>query len=389
MSKEPERSASDKTDSPAPFFTARQRGIVADGLTVLAASAVLAFIGALAWGAVRAAALLQHVLAPFLAAAMLALLCKPYYDWLYRRLRRHGLALTFFFLSVLIPLALVGWFFGGLLVAQVNGLLTRIPRLLEWGDALVAEKLPELRPLLERYGLWDSLKRYFSGTRELTPHSWLASFGDRALLAGAGLLQTIVGLLGWIVLPVYMAFFMSGTPPDASSIGRFLPFLKENTREDIVTLATEFQNIMVAFFRGQVLVALIQAVMFAVGFWLVGIEFGFLLGFLLGLFNIVPYLGNALGLMAILPVAFFGGGLVRLLLTLLVFTCVQSLESWVITPRIMGRRTGLHPVAVIFSLFFWSALLGGFMGLLLGIPLSAFVTVLGRLIRDKYIRPLV
>jgi predicted PurR-regulated permease PerM len=68
---------------------------------------------------------------------------------------------------------------------------------------------------------------------------------------------------------------------------------------------------------------------------------------------------------------------------------VQSLDSYFITPRIMGRRTGLHPVTIIFSLLFWSVVLGGFLGLLLGIPLSAFVVVLGRLLRSKYIRELV
>ncbi len=373
----------------APFFTSRQRGIVADGLTVLAASAVLAFVGTVLWALVSTAAALQHVLVPFLAAAMLALLCKPYYDWLHHHLHRHGLALLAFYLSVLLPLGVAIWFFGGLLISQVNGLLMHIPRMLTWGENLVVEKLPELQPFLERYGLWDSLQQKLSGPGGLTSRAWLARVGDRALLAGAGVLQTVVGLLGWVVLPVYMAFFLSGKPPEAASIGRFLPFLKEETRDDIVNLAVEFQNILVAFFRGQVLVALIQAFLFGIGFWLVGIEFGFLLGFLLGLFNIVPYLGNAIGLIAILPLSFFGGGLSRLGLTLLVFVTVQTLDNWFITPHIMGRRTGLHPVTVIFSLLFWSALLGGFMGLLLGIPLSAFATVLGRLIRDKYIKPLV
>lgn len=375
--------------SAAPFFTPRQRGIVADGLTVLAASAVVGFVGILIWTGVRMLAALQQVLAPFLAAAVLALLCKPYYDWLFGRLRRHSLALTAFYLSVLIPLGLAVWFFGGLMVAQVNGLLHRIPDLLAWIEEAASERLPDLEPLLERYGLLDSVRRHLADHQNLAPQAWLARFGDRALLAGAGLLQRVIGLLGWVVLPVYLAFFMAGKPPEAGSIGRFLPFLKAETRNDIVALAVQFQNILVAFFRGQVLVALIQALLFGVGFMCIGIEFGFLVGFLLGLLNIVPYLGNAIGLMVVLPLAFLGGGTMHLLLALGVFVTVQSLDGWIITPRIMGHRTGLHPVTIIFSLFFWSVLLGGFLGLLLGVPLSAFVTVLGRLLRDKYVRELV
>jgi predicted PurR-regulated permease PerM len=350
---------------------------------------VVGFVGVLLWTMVRMIAALQQVLAPFLVAAILALLCKPYYDWLHRRLRHHSFALIAFYLSVLIPLGLAVWFFGGLLIGQINGLLERLPRMLHGIEELLARRLPELRPVLERLGVWHGLEQVLTAPGGWASSDWLSRVGDRALLAGAGLLLRVIGLLGWVVMPVYLAFFLSGKPPEAAAIERFLPFLKPATRADIVALAVEFQNILVAFFRGQVLVALIQALLFGLGFWLIGIEFGFVIGFILGLMNIVPYLGNAIGLMVLLPLAFLGGGMTQLLLALAVFAAVQTLDGWVITPRIMGQRTGMHPVTIIFSLFFWSVVLGGFLGLLLGIPLSAFVTVLGRLLRDKYVRELV
>ena len=79
------------------------------------------------------------------------------------------------------------------------------------------------------------------------------------------------------------------------------------------------------------------------------------------------------------------GGGVLLSLCLLVFAIVQTIDAYFLTPRIMGNRTGLHPVVVIFSLFFWGLLLDGMLGLLLGIPLSAFFVAVWRLAKQQYL----
>ncbi len=372
------------------FFTPRQRGIVADGLTVLAASAVVGFVGVLVWALLAVVSGLQQVLAPFLVAAMLAMLFKPYYTLLNRLFRgSHVLSLALFFLSLLVPLGLVVWFFGELLVAQVIGLLDRIPDLIQRMEHLPAQSRADLLRLLERFQLWNPETQTLLPVANWNAQALFNRFGSHLVRAGIGAWEVVVALLGWLVLPIYLAFFLVDEPPSAASIRRYLPFLKESTREDIVDLAVQFENIILSFFRGQVLVALVQALLFGLGFWIAGLEFGFVIGFTLGLLNIVPYLGNAVGLLLIVPMAFLAGGLWQVGGVLLVFMVVQSIDSYFITPRIMGRRTGLHPVTIIFSLLFWSVVLGGFLGLLLGIPLSAFVVVLGRLLRSKYIRELV
>ena len=374
----------------ASFFTPRQQGICADGLTVLAASAVVAFVGLLVWLLLSIMSALQQVLAPFLVAAMLAMLFKPYYTMLCRAVRGSNVvALGVFFLSVLIPVGLIVWFFGEMLINQVIGAIDRIPELLQRMEHLPEAQRADLQKLFERLHLWDADTGRFTLAANWNAQTLFNRFGSHLMRAGIGAWDLIVALLGWMVLPVYLAFFLVDEPPSAASIRRFLPFLKETTREDIVELAVQFENIILSFFRGQVLVALIQALLFGLGFWIVGLEFGFIIGFVLGLLNIVPYLGNAAGLLVVVPMAFLGGGLWQLGAVLLVFAVVQTLDSYLVTPRIMGSRTGLHPVAIIFSLLFWSVVLGGFLGLLLGIPLSAFVVVLGRLLRSKYIRELV
>jgi predicted PurR-regulated permease PerM len=148
---------------------------------------------------------------------------------------------------------------------------------------------------------------------------------------------------------------------------------------------------MVAFFRGQLIVAFLQGLLYAAGFSLVGLRYGFILGLLLGFLNIIPYLGSIIGLGIALPLAFFqpGGGLNTLIAVVVVFSIVQLIESYVLTPKIMGDRTGLHFMAIIFAVFFWGAALGGILGMLLAIPLTAFLASMWRLAKERYITELV
>jgi len=148
----------------------------------------------------------------------------------------------------------------------------------------------------------------------------------------------------------------------------------------------EFVSIVESFFRGQMLIGLFMGVLLALGFTLVGLKFGLFIGLALGLLNIVPYLGTIVGLAVALPLAFFqpGGGWQIVGLVLLVKIIVQAIEGWVLTPKIMGDRTGLHPVTIIVAIFFWGTAFGGVLGMLLAIPLTAFFVTAWRLAKQKY-----
>jgi predicted PurR-regulated permease PerM len=208
------------------------------------------------------------------------------------------------------------------------------------------------------------------------------------LSAGGNIASGIVSLLGWVIAPVYLAFFllMPKLRPDAVTANN-LPFLKKETAEDAVYLFREFFNLVVIFFRGQIIIALLQGILFAIGFSLAGLQYGTVLGLMLGFLNIVPYLGSMVGLSVCLPLAWFqdGGGMPLTLVVIGVFTLVQCIEGYFLTPKIMGERTGLNPLVIIVAIFFWGSALGGILGMILAIPLTAFLVVLWRLMRDKYI----
>ena len=194
--------------------------------------------------------------------------------------------------------------------------------------------------------------------------------------------------MSWAIAPVYLIFFllMPALRPEALSANSF-PFLKEETAKDLVYLLSEFVHLVVTFFRGQIVIALLQGILYSIGFSLVGLEYGAVLGLILGFLNIVPYLGSMIGLAITLPTAWLqvGGGWDVLLMVILVFSIVQMIEGYILTPRIMGDRTGLHPLTIIVAIFFWGSALGGILGMILAIPLTAFLVVLWRLARDKYI----
>ena len=201
--------------------------------------------------------------------------------------------------------------------------------------------------------------------------------------------STSSGIPTWIITPVYFAWFL--TSPFRLDTDRVLPFLKPGTREDVSYLLHEFIDITVGFFRGQLIIAFLQGLLFAAGFSLVGLRYGFVIGLALGLLNVIPFLGNMIGLAVAIPIAFFqtDGGWLTCLRVLAAVLVVQQIEGWFLTPKIMGQRTGLHFIAIIVAIFFWGTALGGVLGLILAIPLTAFLASLWHLAREKYIPEIV
>ena len=380
---------------PAISFTERQNGIVAAGITVLCATLVTGFIALILWALLALLSAVSVVLTPLLVALILTLLLKPYYLWLHRRLRRSNLlAIPVLFLSILLPLAALLFFFGALFVTQLVSLVEYLPTLAERVTDAMTASHPDLQAFLTKYGLEEKIPLLAD------PHAFIASLaeqisfndvGGRALSVGMGAIRYVASLVGWLVVPVYLIYFLTAQPFSGRNAETFLPFLKPATRRDVTYLIDEFFTIIVAFFRGQLTIAFVQGLLFGTGFWLVGLPYGFLIGLTLGCFNLVPYLGNVVGLAVTLPMAFFGeaGSVVRLVLVLAVFCVVQVLDGYFITPRIQGKKTGLSDPAIIFSLLFWGVVFRGLLGVLLAIPLSAFIVVVWRLLKNKYIKELI
>ena len=332
----------------------RQRSTVAAAVTVLSAVVILSAAGAIVWLLGAFLARFSQVFLPLAVAGVVALILEPYYGWFLEKLKNPALALVAVFLAVLLPSSGLLWLFGDLVVEQVSGLLEKLPGWWQSIESQLEERWPRLKALIKEYGLDQRLASATEG-HEGALISVVQILGDKILSAGVSLFGALGGLFSWAVFPVYVAFFllMSGSSKEETSTEKIeepqvedgnegaidkpfegwvhdvLPFLKPETRENVAYLVQEFLNIIVAFFRGQFLIAFLQGVLYALGFTLVGLEGGFVLGMMLGFLNIIPYLGSIVGLGVALPLGLFqeGGGWTLVAAILVVFMVVQTIEG--------------------------------------------------------------
>ena len=361
-------------------FTDGQRKTVATGLTVLSLTLVVAFAVFTTWIVLKLLSFAAPALVPVVMGFFLALFFRPYYAWWKKVLRNPTAALVVMLLTVLVPVGLLCWYSGSVIVDQVSNLIAQGPELLRQVSNWFHDTFPKLHALtMQVFGSYESLDKVYE------------KYGMDALKASFGALKCLSGVVSVLVTLIFFVFFLMTKERRGSEIVAQMPFLKEGTREFVATQIDTFVEILVSFFQRQVVICLIEGVMYGTGFWLVGLPYGFLIGFALGVLNLIPLFGSVVCLPVALPLAYFvhGGSLTRLLLVLSVWLVGQGLDGYCITPKIQGDKTGLGYAGVIFSFFFWATILGPLVGMLLAIPLSAFCVVLWRAVKARYIRPVV
>ena len=361
-------------------FTNGQRKTIATGLTVLSLTLTVAFVAVTAWILLKVLSFAAPAVVPVVLGFFLALFFKPYYQRLKRGMRNPTLALVVMLATVFVPLGLLLWYAGAVLVDQVSNLVAQAPALtkqvVDWFQAT----FPRLHGLLAQMGVpYDNLGQIYT------------QYGATALKAGTGALKCLAGVISALVTLIFFVFFLMTKDRRGSEIVAEMTFLKPETRGFVADQIDLFVGILVSFFQRQTVICLIEGVMYGTGFWLVGLPYGFLIGFALGVLNLVPFFGSVVCLPVALPLAYFahGGSLTRLVLVLCVWGAGQLLDGYLITPKIQGNKTGLGYAGVIFSFFFWATVLGPLLGMLLAIPLSAFCVVLWRAVKARYIKPVV
>ena len=366
-------------------LSSQQKKLVAAGVTILAAVISIAALVILLVYLARFFQAFSHVFLPLAVASIAATMLSPWYEWLRARMPM-PIALTLVFLSIIAPMGAVVTLFGALIAGQITELVDQLP--IWWAN--MVNWFAEHRPNIERIKNTELFNQVGDALR--TTDGPMIALGKyivaKTISAGSGLTSGIVSLAGWVIVPVYLALFLMMPRIHPRSLtAEHLPFFKPGTASDVIYLIGEFFNLVAIFFRGQILIALIQGILFAIGFSLAGLKYGAVLGFVLGFLNIVPYLGSMVGLSVCLPLAWFqtGGGATLLIVVIAIFCLVQLIEGYYLTPKIMGKATGLNPLAIIVGIFFWGTALDGILGMILAIPLTAFVVVFWRLAREKYI----
>jgi predicted PurR-regulated permease PerM len=184
-------------------------------------------------------------------------------------------------------------------------------------------------------------------------------------------------LVGLFLIPVYAFYFLLEKRGIKSKWAEYLPLAKSHLKDELAFVIGAINDYLIAFFRGQVLVAICDGILYAIGFSLIGLPYAVLLGVVATVLTLIPYIGAAITFATALALAFLQyADWLHPLMALGVYVTVQLLEGFVIQPKILGDRVGLHPLTIIIAVITGTTLLGGVLGGILAIPLTAALRVL-------------
>jgi predicted PurR-regulated permease PerM len=187
---------------------------------------------------------------------------------------------------------------------------------------------------------------------------------------------------------VYLFFFLKDSVSIRDHWHDYMPLRASRFKTELVSTLQEINGYLVSFFRGQVLVGIIDGILVGIALFIFDLPYAILIGVFMAILGIIPYIGNILCLIPACIIAYLHAQTASVPFDLepwtyvgcviLIFIGVQQINSLVTAPKIVGDSVGLHPLTVIFSMLFWSLVLGGFVGALLAVPLSAAVKVIFR-----------
>ncbi|QDW66214.1 AI-2E family transporter [Luteimonas granuli] len=322
--------------------------------------------------------LLGPILTPFVLAALLGWLGDPLVDRLEASGRSRNTAVVLVFTAMLLLVVLALVILVPMVVDQVRTLVDSLPGYRDW---LLQTVLPwiEARAGID-LGAWLDPTRALEFFREHSERATSLATTALGMVSRSGFAIVTWGV-NIVLVPVVTFFFLRDWDRMVAGVASVVP---RDHIDTVSRLARESSDVLGGFLRGQFLVMLILGVMYGVGLWLVGIELGLLIGLIAGLFTFVPYLGPTSGIvLGVVAALVEHGDWQHVAGVLAVFGIGQLIESYWLTPKLVGDRIGLHPVAVIFAVMAGGVLFG-FVGMLIALPAAAVVNVLLRFAHERY-----
>jgi predicted PurR-regulated permease PerM len=367
------------TPYPKVYPTPWQKKILWGALTALA----IAFIGALAAyliiGTGRVLGFLQPLLIPVAVAGIFAYLLNPLVEKLIRwGMPRVSAVLTIFAL-VCVFMALVGLWVAPEIYQQSKDFAEKLPEYIGKSRDVVTGEVNRIvdwlkwrfpnTPILAQGTEWAQKQ-----LPEIPLKAWkFISGGVQGFLGIAGF------LLGLVLVPIYLYYFLMNSEPISKRWGDYLPLRASPFKDEVVDCLNEINSYLIAFFRGQIFVTLIDGTLISIALLILGLNFALLIGLMVAVLQLIPYLGAVLCWIPAVLIAFAQWqDWQHPAIVTAIFFAVFQFEGFVLGPRIVGKSVGLHPMTIIVSMFAWSLLVGGLLGALLAVPLTATLKVLLR-----------
>ena len=319
---------------------------------------------------------LTDVLMPFAAAFALAYMAVPVVDRLGRMGVNRTLATNLMLLLAIALVVLVMLLVIPMFVSQIRGLVDRLPGLVDWLERTVSPRIHEFFGITVHFDV-NSIKTGLAAHLG-SVRSALANLLPALTSQGIALLTFLTNVL---LTPLLAFYLLRDWHTLLASVERLLP---PRWRAGVTSLCGQIDHMVGEYLRGQLAVMLIMAAFYGGGWLAVGLDSGFAIGVVAGLLVAIPYVGAFIGvLLATMAAILQYGTLPEMLMVWSVYAVGQTLEGFVITPRLVGDRIGLHPALVIFALMAAGSLFG-FVGVLLALPASAVLIVLWREALARY-----
>lgn len=366
-------------DFPKP--TEQQARWLWHSLTALAIGVLVSMGLFLIWGGAWLASKLSAVLIPLAAGAIIACLLDPLVVFLEERKvrRRWGVLLVLLVIGAILALVLA-WIVP-FLVVEINDFIKNLPLHLSklqqyWetqikhlNENLAASGWGDRVKIAWDQGVSDSLQQWGNNIFAFASN-WVLGHMSRILSLGS----FIVGIL---LVPVYTYYFLVEREAITLRWKNYIPLWESKAKEEAIWFLNTVSESMVVFFRGQVLVALCEGTLLTIGFLFIGMKYAFLIGAVAGIFSIIPYLGIALSIIpaVLLALAQFGTW-TEPLLVVIVYVAVHLFDGYIVFPKIIGDRVGMHPAIIIVAVLTGATLMGGILGAILAIPVTAVLRAL-------------
>ncbi|MED6313883.1 MAG: AI-2E family transporter [Verrucomicrobiota bacterium] len=370
--------------------TEKQARILWTSVTALAVGVLLALTALLTLGFAWVVNVLSSILIPLAIAGVIAYLLDPIVDWFQRKrgFKRQNAIILVFCIAVLLLLGTVASLMPSL-ITQVGKLTTEFPKKAKKFQENVSSIVNPANTstnVLTKPGWFEAPQDWMKDVvvsnekaREFTVNA-VEKISAWVLEQLKKVMSLFGFLAGLALVPVYIFYFLLEKRGIKRNWTDYLPVRESRVKEEIVFVLRSINDCLIVFFRGQVLVAMCVGVLLTFGFLLIGLEYAILLGVMAGLLGIIPYLGVALSIIPAFILAMIqfvpDDGWFKPILVLVWFAAVQAMEGLIISPKIIGDRVGLHPLTIIIAVMVGTTLLGGIMGGVLAIPLTAALRTL-------------
>lgn len=346
-------------------------------LTALSILAICATACLVLWVIAFTVGKFQAFLIPLAVAAVMAYLLEPVVlklcSW---KLSRTAAVLIVFGVFIIFSALVLVWV-GPTIYDQTVKFAGNVPQLLRKAQVFADTTIKKFQPSGENQ-YYQAISDEFQDWLQ----KQLPGYTDSAL----GFLKSSLGgvlgifeyILGLIVIPFYLFYFLKESSDIQNKWSDYLPLQASHFKDEVVGTLTEINGYLIAFFRGQLLVSAIDGLLIGTGLVVMGLPFGILIGLMVAVLGLIPYLGLFICWVPAVVIAASFQDWYHPILVTCIFVGMNQLESWLISPRIVGNSVGLHPLTVIASVILWSLLLGGLLGAILAVPLTATLKVLLR-----------